>query len=74
MGQTYGDKGRYMKAVMDAEGDIATALEAVDTLAATASQRTGLKIRIPACPKIPTQVTTLEIELMDSVGGLKSCS
>ncbi|KAG2143163.1 hypothetical protein BD769DRAFT_1636819 [Suillus cothurnatus] len=72
MGQTYGDKGRYMKEVMDAEGDIATALEAVDTLAATASQRTGLKIRIPARPKIPTQVTTLEIELMDSVGGLKS--
>jgi hypothetical protein len=61
-----------LKAVMDAEGDIATALEAVDTLAATASQRTGLEIRIPARPKIPTQVTTLEIELMDSVGGLKS--
>ncbi|KAG2366196.1 hypothetical protein BDR07DRAFT_1458750 [Suillus spraguei] len=57
---------------MDAEGDIATAHEAVGTLATTASQRTGLKIRIPACPKIPTQVTTLEIELMDSVGGLKS--
>jgi hypothetical protein len=61
-----------LKAVMDAEGDIATALKAVDTLAATASQRTGLKIWIPAHPKIPTQVTTLEIELMDSVGGLKS--
>jgi hypothetical protein len=61
-----------LKAVMDAEGDIATALKAVGTLATTASRRTGLKIRIPARPKIPTQVTTLEIELMDSVGGLKS--
>jgi hypothetical protein len=61
-----------LKAVVDAEGDIATALKAVDTLAATASQWTGLKIWILAHPKIPTQVTTLKIELMDSVGGLKS--
>ncbi|KAG2355705.1 hypothetical protein BDR07DRAFT_1464425 [Suillus spraguei] len=65
-------KPANLKAVMDAKGDIATAHEAVGTLATTASQRTGLKIRIPACPKIPTQVTTLEIELMDLVGGLKS--
>ncbi|KAG2353262.1 hypothetical protein BDR07DRAFT_1496605 [Suillus spraguei] len=57
---------------MDTEGDIATAHEAVGILATTASQRTGLKIWIPACPKILTQVTTLEIELMNSVGGLKS--
>ncbi|KAG2343814.1 hypothetical protein BDR05DRAFT_867839, partial [Suillus weaverae] len=55
-----------LKAVMDAEGDIATALEAVGTLATTASQRTGLKIRIPARPKIPTQPPTIE-ELLDPV-------
>ncbi|KAG2059113.1 hypothetical protein BDR06DRAFT_874621 [Suillus hirtellus] len=43
-----------LKVIMDAKGDIDAALNAVNTLAAIASQQTGLKIWIPACPKILT--------------------
>ncbi|KAG1764954.1 hypothetical protein EDD22DRAFT_951411 [Suillus occidentalis] len=46
-----------LKAIMDAEGDIDAALNA---------------IRIPARPKTLTQVTSLETELMDSIDELKS--
>ncbi|KAG1873340.1 hypothetical protein C8R48DRAFT_548197, partial [Suillus tomentosus] len=37
-----------LKAVMDAEGDVEMALNAIDALMQAASCRTGLKIRIPA--------------------------
>ncbi|KAI6013094.1 hypothetical protein BKA83DRAFT_4363237, partial [Pisolithus microcarpus] len=37
-----------LKVVMDAEGDVDQALEAVDKLQDAAASRTGLKIKIPA--------------------------
>ncbi|KAG2029212.1 hypothetical protein BDR03DRAFT_837006, partial [Suillus americanus] len=37
-----------LKAVMDAEGDVEMALNALDALMQAASRRTGLKICIPA--------------------------
>ncbi|KIK38830.1 hypothetical protein CY34DRAFT_25498 [Suillus luteus UH-Slu-Lm8-n1] len=61
-----------LEAIMDVEGNINTTLDAVDTLAAAASQRTGLKIWIPARPKILTQVTSLETKIIDLIDGLKS--
>jgi hypothetical protein len=60
-----------LKAVMDAEGDMDMALNAIDTLAQAASRRTGLKIRIPACPR-PNQLSSAEAELMQSINNLKA--
>lgn len=64
-----------LKAIMDAEGVIEDALEAVDQLSEAASSRSGLKIRIPAksaLPQKPDQVVSLEADIMESVRTLKS--
>ncbi|KAF9219960.1 hypothetical protein BS17DRAFT_679489, partial [Gyrodon lividus] len=37
-----------LRAVMDAEGDVAIAMKAVEPLSEAATRQTGLKIRIPA--------------------------
>jgi hypothetical protein len=63
-----------LKAVMDAEGDAEMALNAIDALMHAASHHTGLKIWIPAvCPR-PEQLTSAEVELMQSVDNLKACN
>ncbi|KAF9220389.1 hypothetical protein BS17DRAFT_680167, partial [Gyrodon lividus] len=36
-----------LRAVMDAEGDVAIAMKAIEPLAKAATHQTGLKIRIP---------------------------
>lgn len=59
-----------LDAVMQAEGDSDAAVAAVETLATSASNRTGLKIRIPARP--PPQLVTLENEVSSYLTELKS--
>jgi hypothetical protein len=74
LGERYTDSDwrPALKAVMDAEGDAEMALNAIDALMHAASRRTGLKIRIPAvCPR-PEQLTSAEVELMQSVDNLKA--
>jgi len=61
-----------LKAVMDAEGDVVAALEAVGCGTRNCCISTNLEIQIPAHPKMPLQVTSLETELMHSVDDLKS--
>jgi hypothetical protein len=60
------------KAVMDAEGDSDAATRAVEQLAQAASQRTGLKIRIPMCRPPLAQLTAIENEVATSLKDLKS--
>ncbi|KAI6152611.1 hypothetical protein BKA82DRAFT_11404 [Pisolithus tinctorius] len=62
---------------MDAEDVVEDALKAVDHLSQAAFSRSGLKLRIPArtaLPPKPSQMVSLEAELMDSVRALKSCN
>ena len=59
-----------LKAVMDSEGDVMQAVNAVEKLAAAACQRTSLVVKIPALSK-PPQLEALERDLKDSVANLK---
>ncbi|KIK72235.1 hypothetical protein PAXRUDRAFT_22226 [Paxillus rubicundulus Ve08.2h10] len=59
-----------LTAVMDAEGDVATAVKALEPLAVAATCRTGIKIRIPAANP-PAQLSDAETMLMTSVAALK---
>ncbi|KAG1735299.1 uncharacterized protein EDB91DRAFT_1025664, partial [Suillus paluster] len=61
-----------LKAVMDAEGDMDIALNALNTLAQAASHHTTLKIWIPAHPQKADQLSSAEAELMQSVNNLKA--
>jgi hypothetical protein len=56
-----------LKAVMDAEGDVEMASNAIDALMQAASRRTGLKIRIPARSQQAAQLSSTEAALMQSV-------
>ncbi|KIN96796.1 hypothetical protein M404DRAFT_162309, partial [Pisolithus tinctorius Marx 270] len=60
-----------LNAVMEAEGDVMQAAEAVQRLASATLHCTGLTIKIPA-KKCPPQLITLEAALADSVLILKS--
>lgn len=61
-----------LKAVMDAEGDVEMALNAIDALMQAASRRTGLKIRIPARSQQAAQLSSTEAALMQSVRELQA--
>ncbi|KIK18876.1 hypothetical protein PISMIDRAFT_108665, partial [Pisolithus microcarpus 441] len=64
-----------LKVVMDAEGDVDQALEAVDELQDAAASQTGLKIKIPTQSSglLKTcQSTSVEAELEDHISTLKT--
>ncbi|KAG2743487.1 hypothetical protein P692DRAFT_20745443 [Suillus brevipes Sb2] len=61
-----------LKAVMDAEGDVEMASNAIDALMQAASRRTGLKIRIPARSQQAAQLSSTEVALMQSVQELQA--
>ncbi|KAI6010392.1 hypothetical protein BKA83DRAFT_102881 [Pisolithus microcarpus] len=58
-----------LDAVMQAEGDSDVAIAAVETLATSASNWTGLKIHIPAQP--PLQLVTLKIKVSSYLTEIK---
>ncbi|KAF9247196.1 hypothetical protein BU15DRAFT_70035 [Melanogaster broomeanus] len=59
-----------LAAVMDAEGDVATAMKAIEPLYDAADRRTGIKIRIPAAQP-PPQLSDAETTLMTSITALQ---
>jgi hypothetical protein len=61
-----------LKAVMDAEGDVEMASNAIDALMQAASRRTGLEIRIPARSQQAAQLSSTEVALMQSVQELQA--
>ena len=60
-----------LTAVMDAEGDTEEASAAAKKLAAAATHRTGLVIKIPALRARPLQLAGAEEEILESVKNLK---
>ncbi|KIK95506.1 hypothetical protein PAXRUDRAFT_11411 [Paxillus rubicundulus Ve08.2h10] len=63
-----------LMAVMDAEGDVAATMKAIEPLADTAAHRTGIKICVPALGQPPSQLSVAEKTLMLSVNGLQQCN
>ncbi|KAF9232764.1 hypothetical protein BU15DRAFT_25087, partial [Melanogaster broomeanus] len=59
-----------LAAIMDAEGDVATAMKAIEPLYDTADRRTGIKIHIPAAQP-PPQLSDAETTLMTSITTLQ---
>ncbi|KAF9230295.1 hypothetical protein BU15DRAFT_69315 [Melanogaster broomeanus] len=61
-----------LAAVIDAEGDVAAAMKAIEPLALydAADRRTGIKIRIPAAQP-PPQLSDAEMTLMTSITALQ---
>ena len=60
-----------LTAIMDAEGDTKEASVAAEKLAAAATHRTGLVIKIPALRARPLQLAGAEEEILESVKNLK---
>ncbi|EGO30550.1 hypothetical protein SERLADRAFT_404673 [Serpula lacrymans var. lacrymans S7.9] len=58
--------------VMDAEGDTEAVIAAVQSLANAAASQTGLKIQIPALPKLLLQLSNIKDQLENAIGELKS--
>lgn len=62
-----------LKAVMDAEGDVEMALDAIDALMQVASRHTGLKNCIPICSQKAAQLSSTKAALsMQSVQELQA--
>jgi hypothetical protein len=66
------DWEHVLKVVMDAEGDIESASEAVEGLASVACHRTGLVIKIPALKTKAPQLDLLKQSLQQSIDELKT--